>query len=81
MNACLPMNNKTLVQMLDVAIILKDGLYEVLGLTESFCAVSLGKFDNVLEAYGKKVSYGFNECTYEVPISPFENKVVEFTLD
>lgn len=81
MNTCLPMNNKTLAPMLDVAIIFQDNMYEVFGLTESFQAVSLGKFDNVLDAYGTKVYYGFDGYTYEVVISPYENKTVEFTLD
>lgn len=81
MNTCLPFNNKTLAPMLDVAIIFKNDIYEVFGLTDAFQAVSLGKFDNVFDAYGTKVSYGFDSCTYEVPVSAFENKTVKFTLD
>ena len=78
---CLPMNNKTLAQMLDVSIFYKNNLYEVIGITEAFQAVSLGTYNNVLDAYSTKVSYGFDGCTYEVPVSSFENRTVEFTLD
>ena len=81
-NTCLLMNNKKYATMIDVAILRHyDDTYEVFGLTESFQGVSLGRFDNVLEAYGVKVSYGFDGCTYEVSTSPFEAEVVEFTLD
>ena len=81
-NTCLPMNNKTYATMLDVAILRHhDGIYEVFGLTESFQGVSLGRFDNVLDAYAVKVSYGFDGYTYEVSTSPFEAETIEFTLD
>jgi hypothetical protein len=81
MNTCLPFNNKTLAPMLDVSIIFENNVYEVFGLTDTFQTVSLGKFNNVLDAYAQKVSYGFDGYTYEVVISPYENKTVEFTLD
>ena len=81
MNTCLPMNNKTLTPMLDVSIFFEDNLYKVIGITEDFQAVTLGKFENVLEAYGMKLSYGFDGCTYEIPVSSFENRTVEFTID
>ena len=81
MNACVPMNNKTYANMIDAAIIYENGVYRVFGLTEEFQGVILGEYDNVLDAYVTKLEYGFDGCFYEVAISPYENKVVEFTLD
>ena len=81
MNTCLPMNNKTLAPMLDVAIVFEDNKYKVFGLTESFQAVSLGEFDNVFDAYAVKLSYGFKETVYEVTIDSFRSRRVSFNFD
>ena len=41
----------------------------------------VGTFEFVLDAYGCALQHGFELYEYEVAISPFENKIVKFTLD
>lgn len=80
-NTCIPFNNKTLSNFIDMGITFENNKYVVVGLTESFCPVELGHFDDVLEAYGCCCSYGFEVRSYTMYYSNFRAKVVEFTLD
>lgn len=78
---CKPFNDKTMSTFIDMAIIFENNKFIVTGLTDDFKAVNLGSFDFLLDAYSRCCSFGFDIREYEVAISPFENKVVQFTLD
>lgn len=77
----LPFNNKTLNNFIDIAIFFENGKYTVTGLTDNFEGINLGSFDFVLDAYACCCEYGFEVREYYVPISPYENKTISFTLD
>lgn len=79
-NICRPMNN-TLSNFIDICIIYENNVYSVEALTDTFKIVRLGAYDFLLDAYARCCQFGFEVRTFEIPVSAFENRVVEFNLD